>query len=35
MADNGCDYIQGYVCSRPLEYRDFTEKLKDGNRTCL
>ncbi|EWC42309.1 hypothetical protein B597_004820 [Stutzerimonas stutzeri KOS6] len=33
LSDNGCDYIQGYLCSRPLEYLDFTEKLKNGNRT--
>lgn len=28
---NGCDYLQGFLCSRPLEYHDFTQRLSGGN----
>jgi len=34
LSANGCDYLQGFLYSHPLEYRAFTEILKNGNRTC-
>ena len=31
LIDNGCDYLQGFLCSRPLEYDEFTHLLSHGN----
>lgn len=33
LAEHGCDYVQGFMLSTPLEFNEFTEKLKDGSPT--
>jgi len=33
LSANGCDFLQGFLYSHPLEHQDFTEILKNGNRT--
>ena len=31
LSANGCDYLQGFLYSRPLEHQDFTKTLQNGN----
>ena len=30
LAENGCDYIQGYLCARPMEHDDYSNLLMTG-----